>query len=1001
MRRNLSGALIAITITIGLSPGFAAERGSTDKFDELVSGVASGRGLYVHLGATRASEAIALAKSRQWLVYIECSRKEQVKALREMADKDGLLGRRVFVARSAGATIQLADDLADVVRDARNIQGANEGAARKEVLRILRPGGKVIRGSRTVVKPVANDVDYWSHPYHGPDNNPVARQRITAPSFRTQFLAEPRSGAVFRVTVAAGGRLFTAYGDASPCQWLMEEVTSKLWAMNAHNGTCLWTRKLKPGFWVQRNTLVATSDVVYLGDDVSCKALDAATGALRYELTAPLGKDSDRVWKWMGLSDGVMYGLLGGREVKVNPGMITLRRSAGFSTKQHQERAWGVGRTLVAINLKTRKVLWHRREEMLVDTRGVCMRRDRIYFHSPGKYLSCVNAATGKLIWRTSDPKLMDQADREGGRGTYGLLQPQPYLMCNDRSLVFTHRRRPFAVSTEDGKLLDTKIVLPPGQGCARVNAAKNTYFSRHPYGTACRDSNWKRGQYTITAMRPHCETGVVPSNGLLYWTPWNCHGCLQSLAGNICLRPVVAAVGTEAAEQLQRAAPETKRPVPVPALVPKASDWPTYLRDNKHSATTSVKIPGKIGVTWTAKLSRSGPVTAPVTVGDLVFVGGSNGAVYCLDATDGSTRWKAYTGGEVFFPPVIWSGRAYVGSCDGHVYAYEALTGRLLWRFRAAPQVRRIPAYGRLTSTWPVSGGVLVQDGVLYAAAGITDYDAVHVYALDAKTGKLKWHTDCADRQLCLAGALGWGDGFLRFSAGNVHPEAQFDPQTGRIRTLRKGPSRMGYNAPPTRRYRLFPRKRWGSEWGQISDFQRDTEWGRVAILTGPEALRRGLDLAKEAKKAGLRVPGKPGRTPMSQGVRFFYGPQWTGVVLFKPQARSAGKPSRDVVWFKMPLSASTAAVIADGKLVLAGYNVDTSEKWNTTSKNQPTSFALKVLRVDTGTEIFSHALPAMPVPRGMAVDRRGRILVSLEDGRLLCYGTHARRGSLKRPPR
>jgi len=295
----------------------------------------------------------------------------------------------------------------------------------------------------------------------------------------------------------------------------------------------------------------------------------------------------------------------------------------------------------------------------------------------------------------------------------------------------------------------------------------------------------------------------------------------------------------------------------------------------------------------------------------------------------------------------------------------------------------------------------VLVQDGVLYAAAGITDYDAVHVYALDAMTGKLKWHTDCTDRQLSLAGALGWGDGFLRFSAGNVHPEAQFDPQTGRIRTLRRGPSRMGYNAPPTRRYRLFPRKRWANEWGQVSDFERDTESGRVAILTGPEARRRGLDLAKEAKKAGQSFPGKPGRSPMSQGARFFYGPQWTGVLLFKPQARSAGKPSRDAIWFKTPLSASTAAVLAGGKLVLAGYNVDTSEKWNTTSKNQPTSFALKILRVDTGAEIFSHALPALPVPRGVAVDRRGRILVSLEDGCLLCYGTHARRNPLKRPPR
>ena len=125
-----------------------------------------------------------------------------------------------------------------------------------------------------------------------------------------------------------------------------------------------------------------------------------------------------------------------------------------------------------------------------------------------------------------------------------------------------------------------------------------------------------------------------------------------------------------------------------------------------------------------------------------------------------------------------------------------------------------------------------------------------------------------------------------------------------------------------------------------------------------------------------------------MLQGARFFYGPQWAGVILFNPQARSSGKPPHDAIWFKRPLSASTAAVLADSKLVLAGYNEDTKGDWTKTSNTRPTSFALKVLRVDTGAEAFSHALPAMPVPRGVAVDRRGRILVALEDGRLLCFG-------------
>jgi len=972
-----------IGMMTALSIGFGAERAPTDKFHEL-----AGAGLYVQLGTTRPQDIVALAKSSRWLVYVECSKKEEVRTLREAADQAGLLARRIFVARAGGTRIQLADNLADVVR----VAGTAQGVSREEVMRVLRPGGKALWDARTMVKPVPKDLDCWSHPCHGPDNNLRATQRIVEPSFRTQFLAEPCSGAVFRVMVAAGGRVFTAYGDESPCEWLMEGVTNTLWAMNAYHGTCLWTRKLRPGFWVQRNTIIATPDVVYLGDDVSCKALDAATGALRYELTAPVGKDSDRVWKWMGLEGGVLYGLLGGPEVKVHRGLISVRGSQGFSVPEHAERAWGVGRTLVAIRLETKEVLWHRREEALVDSRGMCMSQRRIYLYCPGKHLSCVDAVTGKLIWRTADRKLVNDADREGGRGSYGLVQPRPYLLCRDQFLVFSNRRKPFAVSTKDGALLDAKIAMLPGMGCARVNASLTTQFYRDPFGTGFRDRNWKQGVFRITAMRPHCATGVVPSNGLLYWSPWNCHGCVQSISGNICLAPADAAGPPQTTERLQRAASAVEGPCPARTLATKPSDWPTYLRDNQHSATTSVTIPQRVELAWTATLSPSGPVTAPVAVGGLVFVGGSNGAVYCVEGANGAARWKGYTAAEIFFPPAIWAGRAYVGSCDGHIYAYEAATGRMLWRFRAAPRVRRIPAYGRLTSTWPVAGGVLVEDGVLYAAAGITDYDGIHVYALDAMTGKLKWHTDCAGRELCLGSALSLSGGQLRFRAGNVYPEAQFDRETGLIRELARGRHRMGYDAPPTRRHRLFPRKDWVNQWGQVSGFVRDTRWGRVAILTDPEAREHGLNLIEEARKVDRSFPGKPPRTLTSRGARFFFGPQRTGVVLFKPQASATRTASQDAVWFRMPLSACTAAVVAGGKLILAGYDVDSSEDWMTSSSRKPTSFALKVLRIDTGAEVSSHVLPSLPVPRGVAVDHHGRILVSLENGRLLCFGAVGR---------
>ncbi len=84
-------------------------------------------------------------------------------------------------------------------------------------------------------------------------------------------------------------------------------------------------------------------------------------------------------------------------------------------------------------------------------------------------------------------------------------------------------------------------------------------------------------------------------------------------------------------------------------------------------------------------------------------------------------------------YPPTIDGGLALVGSGDGWVYAFEAASGRTVWRFRAAPVERRIAVYGSLLSTWPASSGVLVDGDRAYFAAGMTDLDGTHVYAVDA----------------------------------------------------------------------------------------------------------------------------------------------------------------------------------------------------------------------------------------------------------------------------
>jgi hypothetical protein len=76
----------------------------------------------------------------------------------------------------------------------------------------------------------------------------------------------------------------------------------------------------------------------------------------------------------------------------------------------------------------------------------------------------------------------------------------------------------------------------------------------------------------------------------------------------------------------------------------------------------------------------------------------------------------------------------------DGWVYCLDAIDGGLVWRFRAAPEERRIVAFGQLESPWPVHGSVLVDDGIAFCTAGRSSYldGGIYVYALNVDTGEM-----------------------------------------------------------------------------------------------------------------------------------------------------------------------------------------------------------------------------------------------------------------------
>ncbi|HDY89488.1 MAG TPA: hypothetical protein ENH82_15415, partial [bacterium] len=285
------------------------------------------------------------------------------------------------------------------------------------------------------------------------------------------------------------------------------------------------------------------------------------------------------------------------------------------------------------------------------------------------------------------------------------------------------------------GKILEEFDVTR--RACTRPNGAADAIFFRTRSGSIRFDLESSRSEY-VSPMRPNCHDGVTIANGLLYWWPMPCD-CLLTLYGAICLGPAGDFNFSPAASENERLEKNVNSTDNIADIASSAADWHTFRANNTGSAKSDATIPKEITQLWEYAPKTPITPTTPVTAGGLVFVSGSDGIVRALDSATGKENWKFYTGGSVRLSPTIWNNRAFVGSGDGWVYSLEAKTGRQLWRFRAAPVERKMPVYGKLLSTWPAASGVLVEDGTAYFAAGISNFDGIHVYALDAESGEIK----------------------------------------------------------------------------------------------------------------------------------------------------------------------------------------------------------------------------------------------------------------------
>lgn len=968
------------------------------------------KGICVILDDEAIDASVEIARQTECLVYMQLPDPKAVAAARQSVYDAGYLNSRIFIESGALSDIHLGGNIADVV-----IASDISNAPQSEVLRILRPGGKAFLGGKKLVKSVPAGIDDWTHPYHGPDNNPQSQDKVIRAPYLTQFLADPRYGPLPQVAVTSGGRLFKAFGHIA-FKTREEPLLNTLVAFNAYNGTMLWKHKLSETYMIHRNTIIAAPDAVYVADDKSCKVLDAATGGVIDEIVAPTETTGGTFWKWMALEKGVLYAMVGAGEYTdpviragmQNHGWPWNPLSPGFNAPEHP---WGFGKCIVAVDPKTKKVLWSYREDKDIDSRAVCMKNGRMYLFGFGSFLTCLDADNGKVLWRktpqegaavfTSLGKYLNRQDwRTNWRST-------AYLKCTDDALYFAGPQigKLLAVSTKDGRILwehpydNFQLVIrddclygisgqidndhlsmklepltgriieqiPVGRrACTRPTGSMDSVFFRASGGSVRLDTSVDR-PYLISPMRAQCLDGVTIANGLLYWWPSVCD-CNLTLYGITALGPAGGFDFTPKATETERLE-STPASEAISQLDQTSADWCTFRGNNSCTALSQAKLPAKAELLWKSKTAKDVFLTAPVAAAGMVFAAGDDGVVRALRAADGKALWTAFTGGDIRVAPTVADGRVFVGSSDGWVYAFEARTGRQLWRFRAAPAQDKIPVYGKLLSRWPAASGVLVADGVAYVAAGIVNYDGTYVYALDAETGKVKWQNNTsghlyeeAKTGVSVQGHMLLAGNTLALAGGNAVSPAIYDISDGRcLNDPSKVQNTTNNNVPAS----FSPR---GSELYRIG--------GGVVACGKPLYAHPDYEVYDQTVfNKTLVTTQRDFDVVWANNTKLLCYPHVTDDPDRKFTA-GWGKlniPGLKSVWdYDCPQSRSVA-VCTNAVVVVCKEKV-------------------AALNLADGKLMWEDSLPAEAVLWGTAIDRDGRVIVSCRDGQIACFGGPSR---------
>ena len=592
---------------------------------------------------------------------------------------------------------------------------------------------------------------------------------------------------------------------------------------DAHNGLPLWQRPLPDASAATRTSgMVLLADALYLAEGPDVLMLNPASGQELGRIDcAALGKQV----KWLAVQAGTMYAMAGSKEEPV-------MAHETWKIAGSEPPNFGKCGAVRAYGLAGKKWLWTQEERAdAIDEGMVGMNDGKLYYEAAEQGLICRDVTTGKVVWRnpqaaSSVTKFIKRGDTRGHVGA---------IVCSDK-VVAIHRANcgTVVISATTGEAWNARaasilfakdVMVRKGGSPAYLDPLTGKeaagVLPKFNLGAGCGaftiSSNLVCGQmgvtFDLTNRQPldnvgcgplfhktPCLSGSFVGEGLVAYASASCV-CGYHVRGMIVQgSDSLSAADSNVVQLAQRAGSNAAAP-PFPV---DDRDWPAFrggaTRANASRAEVSATTPA---AKWTWKptaattaqvdefydtsLVRLESAHEPMQAtcaGNLVFVTSAEAPSMPWIWSPVALRRRFITGGRLSSPPTIAADRCYIGSGDGVVYCLEAATGRELWHYRVAPSTRLMMVYGDLESRLPVTGGVLVHNGVAYAIAGNLDVDGTYVVALDARTGAVKWRNDSSGHLNAQRGTGVSGCGSPAIAKGRLWlRRASFDLATGECR--------------------------------------------------------------------------------------------------------------------------------------------------------------------------------------------------------------------------